>query len=302
MSTLVKDVMTTKVIWVNQDTRFAAIAAALREYRISAFPVLDDAGRVLGVVSESDLLAKLALGGGEDRMPGMITGILRQHQMEKARAVTAGHLMTSPAVTVSPDDAVERAAKLMYLHKVKRLPVVTADNQLAGIVGRADVLAVYDRADEEIGEEIRDGIAVRESLTDAERFDVSVTDGVVTLAGRPRTCGQGHDVVRHARHVQGVVAVRDRLDYPPPETDEIERAGPHTGRGTCLSEQLFIRTKRCRLSRHRSTARARPKPISAVPVIRSRVARTRRDRSQSRIRCTSPTTTSCQAAPATTTV
>ena len=78
------------------------------------------------------------------------------------------------------------------------------------------MLAFYDRPDVEIGEEIRNDIAVCESLADAGRFDVTVTDGVVTLAGRPRTCEQGHAVVRRARHVQGVVAVRDRLDYPPP--------------------------------------------------------------------------------------
>jgi CBS domain-containing protein len=215
MSTLVKDAMTAKVIWVERDTPFAAIAAALREYRVSAFPVLDEAGQLIGVVSESDLLAKLAL-GGEDRSPGMITGILHQHEMEKAHALTAGDLMTSPAATVSPDDTLEEAARLMYVRRIKRLPVVDADNHLAGIISRADVLAFYDRPDVEIGEEIRNDIAVCESLADAGRFDVAVTDGVVTLAGRPRTCEQGHDVVRRARHVQGVVAVRDRLDYPPP--------------------------------------------------------------------------------------
>ena len=216
MSAFVRDVMTTNVIWVKRDTPFAAIAAALHGYRVSAFPVIDEAGQVIGVVSESDLLAKLALGGGEDPMPGMITGILHQHQTEKARAVTAGELMTSPAATVSPNDTVEQAAKLMYLRKVKRLPVVDAVNHLAGIVSRADVLAIYNRPDVEIGEEIRNDIAVCESLTDAGRFDVSVTDGVVTLTGAPRTCEQGHAIVRRARHIQGVVAVRDRLDYPPP--------------------------------------------------------------------------------------
>ena len=66
MNTLVKNVLTINVIWVEQDTPFAAIAAAFREYRVSAFPVVDQGGRVIGVVSESDLLAKLALGGGED--------------------------------------------------------------------------------------------------------------------------------------------------------------------------------------------------------------------------------------------
>lgn len=222
MNTSVKDVMTTKVIWVEQDTPFAAIAAALRRYRVSAFPVLDEAGQVIGVVSESDLLAKLALGGGEDQMPGMITGILRQHQMEKARAITARDLMTSPPATVSPDDTIEQAARLMYLRAVKRLPVVDADGHLAGIVSRADVLAVYDRPDVEIGEEIRNDIAVSESLTDAGRFDVAVSDGIVTLAGRPRTPAQGHDIVRRARHVRGVVAVRDRLDYPPAGPDPFD--------------------------------------------------------------------------------
>jgi CBS domain-containing protein len=214
MNTFVKDAMTTKVIWVERDTPFTAIAAALREYRVSAFPVLDEAGQLIGVVSESDLLAKLAL-GGEDRSPGMITGILHQHEMEKAHALTAGDLMTSPAATISPDDTLEEAARLMYVRRVKRLPVVDADKHLAGIISRADVLAFYDRPDMEIGEQIRNDIAVCESRADAARFDVAVTDGVVTLAGRPRTCEQGHDIVRRARHVQGVVAVRDRLDYPP---------------------------------------------------------------------------------------
>jgi CBS domain-containing protein len=221
MKTFVKDVMTARVIWVERDTPFAALAAALHQYRVSAFPVLDETGQVIGVVSESDLLAKLAL-GGEDAEPGMIAGIVHQHQAEKARAVTAGELMTSPAATASPDDTLEHAAQLMYRRKVKRLPVADAGNHLVGIVSRADVLAVYDRPDAEIGEEIRNDIAVCESLADAARFDMAVADGVVTLTGRPRTPEQGRDIVRRARHVIGVVAVRDRLDYPPKGPDPVD--------------------------------------------------------------------------------
>ncbi|HET9082240.1 MAG TPA: CBS domain-containing protein [Trebonia sp.] len=216
MRTLVKDVMTAQVVWMEQDTPFAAIASALREFRVSAFPVLDDADRVVGVVSESDLLAKLALGGGEETMPGMITGLLRQHEMEKARGLTAADVMTSPAAAVSPDDTVEHAARLMYLRRVKRLPVVDSGGHLAGIVSRADVLSVYSRSDAEIGEEIANDILAREFPEAPGALSVAVTDGVVTLTGKPRTRPQGHDIVRHARHVQGVVAVRDRFDYPPP--------------------------------------------------------------------------------------
>ena len=165
MNMAVKDVMTTQVFWVERDTPFAAIAAALRQHRVSAFPVLNEAGQVIGVVSESDLLNKMALGGGEDRMPGMITGILRHTQLEKARGVTAGDLMTAPPVTASPDDTVEHAARLMYLRGVKRLPVVDADNHLGGIVSRADVLAVYGRPDAEIAEDVRTGARARNKAT-----------------------------------------------------------------------------------------------------------------------------------------
>jgi CBS domain-containing protein len=214
MNLAVKDVMTTQVTWVEQDTPFAAIAAALRQYRVSAFPVLDEDSRVIGVVSESDLLNKMALGGGEDHMPGMITGIVRHKQLEKARGVTAADLMTAPPVTVSPDDTVEHAARLMYLRGVKRLPVVDADARLAGIVSRADVLAVYGRPDAEIAEDIRTSVLSTEGAANPGAFDVAVTEGVATLTGRPQTCGQGHDIVFRIRHVQGVVAVRDRLDYP----------------------------------------------------------------------------------------
>jgi CBS domain-containing protein len=219
----VKDAMTTSVVWVERDTPFGEIAASLRQYRVSAFPVLNKAGEVIGVVSESDLLAKLALGNGEDEMPGLINGILRQHEVEKARAVTAGDLMTAPAATVSPDDTVEHAARLMYVRRIKRLPVVDDSGHLAGIVSRADVLAVYGRPDAEIGEEIRREVLLNESLADPGTLDVAVTDGVVTLAGQPRTCAQGHEIVRRARHVQGVVAVRDRLDFPSPAPDALTR-------------------------------------------------------------------------------
>lgn len=111
MHALVEDVMTTRVIWVKKDTPFASVAAALREHRVSAFPVVDDDSRVIGVVSESDLLAKLALDGGEGTVPGMITGILHHKEMEKARAVTAAELMTDAPATVVPEDTVEHAAR-----------------------------------------------------------------------------------------------------------------------------------------------------------------------------------------------
>jgi CBS-domain-containing membrane protein len=216
MNAVVKDVMTPNVISVREDTPFEDIAAALRKHRVSAFPVLDEASRLIGIVSESDLLAKLALGNGDEEVPGMITGILRLQQLQKAHAVTAAELMTTPAYTVLPEDTIEQAARIMYLRNVKRLPVVDTGGRLVGIVGRADVLAVYGRTDADIAAEIRTDILASQAPASHGTLDVSVQAGVVTVVGPPQTREQGHAIIGRARHVQGVVAVRDRLDYPVP--------------------------------------------------------------------------------------
>jgi len=213
MKTTVQEIMTTRVIWVKKDATFREMAVALREHRVSAFPVVDDDHKVIGVVSEADLLTKEAL----DDEPGVLAGILHRKDQAKARGVTAGDLMTATVVAVRPDDTVEHAARLMYDRRVKRLPVTDADGHLAGIISRADVLSVFDRTDEAIRKEITDEVLLGEFLTDPLTFSVTVKDGIVTLSGHPETSETGHEIVRRVRHIQGVVAVRDRLDYPPPE-------------------------------------------------------------------------------------
>ncbi len=212
-TTTVQEIMTTRVIWVKKDATFREMAVALREHRVSAFPVVDDDHKVIGVVSEADMLTKEAL----DDEPGVLAGILHRRDQAKARGVTAGDLMTTAVVAVRPDDTVEHAARLMYDRRVKRLPVTDADGHLVGIISRADVLSVFDRTDEAIRKEITEGVLLSEFLTDPLIFTVTVMDGIVTLSGRPETNETGHEIVRRVRHLQGVVAVRDRLDYPPPE-------------------------------------------------------------------------------------
>jgi CBS domain-containing protein len=125
--------------------------------------------------------------------------------------------MTAAVVAVAPEDTVEHAARLMYTRKVKRLPVVDANGHLVGIISRADVLSVFDRTDEAIRSEITGEVLRNEFLIDPTTFDVTVRDGVVTLAGVPETSEVGHEIVHRVRHVPGVVAVRDRFRYPPSE-------------------------------------------------------------------------------------
>jgi CBS domain-containing protein len=210
----VTDVMSRPPVSVSETASFREIAARLRECRVSAFPVLDADGKVIGVVSEADLLVKEAVAGEPNVVWGLLAGIAHHGGRAKARAVTAADLMTSPAVTIGPDETVEHAAWLMYDRKVKRLPVVDRAGRPIGIISRSDVLAVFDRTDAEIREEIMGQVITGRS--EPSWYSVVVKDGVVTLEGTPETVAIGRDLVRRVRHVQGVVAVRDRLAYPVP--------------------------------------------------------------------------------------
>ena len=204
MKASVQDAMTTEVVAVKVGASFKEMAGRLRQSRVSAFPVIDDDGKVIGVVSEADMLARQVL---SNSMP-------HRGEREKAEDLTARDLMTHPAVTVSPEDSVEVAARLMYTLHVKRLPVTDHAGRLAGIISRADVLAVFDRSDEEIRKQVADDVICQEFGAAPRQFAVTVQAGVVTLEGKAETAALGHVIVRKVRHVQGVVAVRDRLSYP----------------------------------------------------------------------------------------
>ena len=208
----VKDVMSTLPVWVSETASFREIAAKLRECRVSAFPVLDAHGRVTGVVSEADLMVKEAMLGEPGGVAGFLAGLVHHGARAKAGGVTAADLMTSPAVTIGPDDTVEHAAMLMYDRKVKRIPVIAQDGRLVGIISRTDVLAVFDRTDAEIREEIMTQVIAGRS--EPSYYSVIVKDGVVTLQGNPETAAIGRDLISRSRHVQGVVAVLDRLGHP----------------------------------------------------------------------------------------
>jgi len=220
MNATVKDVMTTHVIAVRKGASFKEMAARLREQRVSAFPVLDEDNKVIGVVSEADLLAKEAMEYAGHH-PG---GILHHREQAKAAGTTAADLMSKPPVTIGATEFVSQAARLMYTRKVKRLPVVDDDGRLVGIVSRSDVLSVYNRPDDDIKHAITEGVILDMLLCDPARFTVTVKDGIVTIEGTPETAVVGHDMIEEIRHVEGVVAVRDRLSYP-----RDERAVPGPG-------------------------------------------------------------------------
>ena len=210
MPSLVAEVMTYNVVAVRQEAEFKEIVAVMHRRRVSAFPVLDDHDRVIGVVSEADLLPREAY----PAWPSAAGRERRRQVPAKAGALTAGELMTSPAVTIGPQSTVTEAAKLIHGRKIKRLPVVDDDGRLVGIVSRVDLLGVYDRPDAQIRTEIAEGVLAGDFVLDPREFTVTVSNGVVTISGRLDQHDLAIRLLRGIWDVAGVVDVRDRLSYP----------------------------------------------------------------------------------------
>ncbi|MFF5211083.1 CBS domain-containing protein [Streptosporangium sp. NPDC000396] len=234
MKMTVKDVMTTDVATVGRNTPFHAIADLLIARGVSGVPVLDDDGRVLGVVSEADLLRKEEFKEryyGEGYRPPLRARLRHRlaengNARRKAAGDTAEELMTSPAIVTAPDSPVVLAARTMEQHGVKRLPVVAADGVLAGIVSRRDLIRVFVRDDAEIERRVRDDVIVRTLWANPSDVLITAHDGVVTLSGELELHSQAVTAVHVARNLDGVVDMIDELTW---KNDDIVLTPPVWG-------------------------------------------------------------------------
>ncbi|MEV0944700.1 CBS domain-containing protein [Micromonospora wenchangensis] len=208
----VQDVMTVDVLTVDEDTGYRTVVALLTARHVTAVPVVDDARRVLGVVSQADLLHKVErLGQPHERriLPGRRT----RTAWAKAAATLAGDLMTAPAVTVSPGATLAQAARTMNRRGVKRLPVVDDLGRLVGIVTRGDLLRVHLRPDADIRRDVVTDVLRRVLGVPDGTVDVTVHGGVVTLTGQLDRWSTVHLALRLSAQVSGVVEVVDALGY-----------------------------------------------------------------------------------------
>lgn len=215
------------VVRVSAATPYKDITQLLADRGISAVPVVDDASQVLGVVSEADLLSK------ESRQEPHKAALLhwrRERALQaKSAATTASELMTSPAVTIGPDEDVVRAARLMEEHRVNRLPVVDEHGHLAGIVSRSDLLSVFLRSDDQIRSEVTEDVILGMLWVDPDGLDVSVRRGMVTIRGEVETRSVADLIGRLARRVDGVVGVVNELAYTRDDRRDRVPSGPYLG-------------------------------------------------------------------------
>ncbi|WP_405886193.1 CBS domain-containing protein [Streptomyces longwoodensis] len=204
---IVGEVMTRDVVQARRTTPFKEVVRLLDHHRISGLPVVDADDKVLGVLSGSDLVRCQAHRDGPAPPP----------------ALTAGDVMSGPAITVHPEQTVPDAARLMERRGVERLPVVDEADRLIGIATRRDLLRVFLRADDDIRREVSEEIVVGALDLPPDAVRVCVRDGVVTLGGRVEARSQVPELVHAAWRLDGVVGVVNAVDFrlddsegPPP--------------------------------------------------------------------------------------
>jgi len=211
MKATVASVMTARPVVATEATGFKQIAVLLAEHRISALPVVDETGRLVGVVSEADLLLKETFAPADH--PHLLESPRKRQERGKAGALLAGDLMTSPAVAIGASAQITEAARLMHDMKVKRLPGVDRDGRVIGIVTRGDLLRVFLRPDSQIREDVVEGLIVKTLWMDPNAIEVRVGNGVVEISGEVDRKSDIPVLCNMIGGLDGVVGVVEHLAY-----------------------------------------------------------------------------------------
>jgi CBS domain-containing protein len=209
----VNDVMTRTVLTVRPEMTLKHAAALLAEHKISGLPVVDPHGRVVGVLSEGDILFKEAGRSPKRPFVDRLLSLPPSEREAKLAARTVGEAMTAPALTIGPGRPLSMAAAMMLDEGVKRLPVVDVLGTLVGIVTRADLVRAFVRSDEAIELEIREDVIRRSLWIESDLIEVSVRSGEVKLAGQVETKAEAELVPEFVQRVPGVVSVLSKLSW-----------------------------------------------------------------------------------------
>ncbi len=224
MRSVVRDVMTEPAVAVSDSTPFKEIVSTLARHDVGVLPVLDRDGRVLGVVSEADLILKEE--GPQTRGRRAFHWKRSRLERRRMRARVAGDLMTAPAVTIGPDETIVAAARTMTERRLRSLPVVDEDGRLLGIVSRRDLLAVFLRSDPDLRDEVVHRVLGDVLSIDPATIPVRVRNGVVTLEGRVERKSMLPLITELVGAVEGVVGIDVRTEFESDDTSELRRERP----------------------------------------------------------------------------
>jgi CBS domain-containing protein len=220
-----RDVMTTDILTVGPDMDVRTIAQSLIERGISAVPVVDQAGQVVGIVSEGDLMRR-AEAGTERRSSWWLELLAgpeeKAHDYARSHGLTAKDVMTRAVVTVSEDAPLGQIATLLEEHRIKRVPVVR-DGAIVGIVSRANLLHGLV-AKEAAPAAAADDAAIREHVIGGVKeagiaepyLNVVVAGGIVHIWGLIGSEAQKDAIRVAAETAPGVKAVQNNVTVSAP--------------------------------------------------------------------------------------
>jgi CBS domain-containing protein len=215
------DIMVKEVVTVGPEALVKEIAALMLERRISGLPVVDGGGRILGVVSEGDLIRRPEIETDRVKLGWLrllVSDEARARDFVKHHGRTAREVMTQPAITVAADAPLAEIVRLMERHRVKRLPVVER-GKLAGVVTRTDLLRALvarqsapavELKDEQLRLHI-DAMLRHEDWASSATVHVQVENGVAQLWGTVESKEQREALLVAVRGVPGVKDVQPHL-------------------------------------------------------------------------------------------
>ena len=220
-----RDVMVSPVITVRPSASVKEVAKIFLERQISAVPVVDDQGKIVGIVSEGDLLHRSEAGTQRQR-PWWLLALTRDDALAadyvKAHARKVSDVMATEVITAGPDTPLHEIASTLEKYAIKRVPIVK-DGQLVGIVSRANLIQAVasDRKKLEISlsdTTIRDKLLAHlksQRWAHTGLLNATVSDGVVDLWGISSSDTERKAIRVAAESMPGVVAVNDHLIMRP---------------------------------------------------------------------------------------
>lgn len=228
MKTTVAEVMSSPAIVVQARAPFKEVVETLQRHRIGVVPVVDVEGLVVGVVSESDLMLREERREPEERRH--LFARRTTNMGTKARGDIAAEVMSSPAITIRPEERIDRAAHVLHERDVHHLAVVDEEGHPRGVVSRGDLLKVFLRSDDQIREAVIRDLLERTLWLDLADMTVEVEAGIVHVTGQLPRKTDVQLVERLVPTVDGVVDVKPELTYRFDDSKAHRDPGPvHTG-------------------------------------------------------------------------
>lgn len=217
----VREIMTTKLVIIEPERSLKNAIEHMVRAGVSGLPVTDAAGRLVGIVTEADLISREAYGAIRHQALALLADEIRLHHwVMKAAGSTVTDVMSRNVVTCGPDEEVNAIARRMLEHQVKRIPVVEG-GVLVGIVARHDILAMFDQPDDAIAAAVANALVHHPEIPDDHHVRFTVEAGIVTLSGDVRFGWDAPVVVAIVRGISGVIDVVSHLHRQEPNPPSV---------------------------------------------------------------------------------